>query len=152
MPSEGWLLINQSLTDKISVMNFVINAALLNVYFILHYHSINFFVKKFIILNYHFSVNTIFECIYIIFGWERGHQLSAYATGGEIGGSSKMHKAAYRVMEWHASFVLTHLHYICSCFWQHFCLMVSCSVCRNLTLPFIKKDVFIRNGYFSPTR
>ena len=41
---------------------------------------------------------------------------------------------------------------IFSCFWQHFCLILSCFICRNLTLPLIKKDVFIRNGYFSPTR
>ena len=45
----------------------------------------------------------------------------------------------------HASFVRTHLHYLLSCFWLHFCLIVSCFICRNLTLPLFKKDVFVRN-------
>ena len=35
------------------------------------------------------SVNTIFKCIYMFFGWERSHQLRMYATGGAIGGLSK---------------------------------------------------------------
>ena len=37
-------------------------------------------------------------------------------------------------------------------FWQHFCLIVSFFICINLTLPLFKKDKFVRNGYFSPTR
>ena len=49
---------------------------------------------------------------------------------------------------YHASCVRTHLHYLFSCF----CLMVSCFICRNLTLPSFKKGVFVRNGYFSPMR
>ena len=32
----------------------------------------------------------------------------------------------------HASFVRTHLHYLFSCFWQYFCLAVSCFICWNL--------------------
>ena len=73
----------------------MINAALLNVYFILHYHSIYFFIKKFIFSNVYISVNTISEYIYMIFGWERGHQLSMCATGrgrgtgGRMGGHPK---------------------------------------------------------------
>ena len=31
-----------------------------------------------------------------------------------------------------------------------FCLMVSCFICRSLTLPPLEKSVFVRNGYFSP--
>ena len=31
-------------------------------------------------------------------------------------------------------------------------VMVSCFLCRNLTLPSFKKGVFVRNGYFSPMR
>ena len=31
-----------------------------------------------------------------------------------------------------------------------FCLMVSCFICRSLTLPSLEKGVFVRNGYFSP--
>ena len=37
-------------------------------------------------------------------------------------------------------------------FWQYFGLTVSRFICRNLTLPLLKKDVFVRSGYFSPTR
>ena len=33
-----------------------------------------------------FIRNTIFECIYMFFGCERRHELSAYPTGGDIGG------------------------------------------------------------------
>ena len=33
-----------------------------------------------------------------------------------------------------------------------FCLVVSCFICRNLTLSSFKKDVFVRNGYFSSMR
>ena len=50
-----------------------------------------------------------------------------------------MRKAAYRGRECHASCVRTHLHYLFSCFWQHFCLIVSFFICRNLTLSLIKK-------------
>ena len=87
-----------------------------------------------------------------VFWLERGHQLSACATGGGIGGSSKMRKATYRERDCHVSCVRTHLHYLFLCFWQDFCLIVSCFICRNLTLLFFKKDAFVRNGYFSPTR
>ena len=37
-------------------------------------------------------------------------------------------------------------------FWQHFCLNASCFICRNLTLPFFKKDVLVRKGYFFSKR
>ena len=51
-----------------------------------------------------------------------------------------MRTAAYSGRGYHASCVRMHLH-ILSCFWQHFCLINS-----------VKKDVFIRNDYFSRTR
>ena len=44
-----------------------------------------FFIKKFIFSNVYISVNTIFECLYMFFGWKRSHQLSTYATGGAWG-------------------------------------------------------------------
>ena len=50
--------------------------------FISSYTTIYFFVKKFIFSNVYISVNTTFECLYMFFGWGRGHQLSTYATGG----------------------------------------------------------------------
>ena len=55
---------------------------LLSWMFISSYTTIYFFVKKFIFSNVYISVNTIFECLYMFFGWGRGHQLSTYATGG----------------------------------------------------------------------
>ena len=120
--------------------------------FISSYTTIYFFAKKFIFLNVYISVNTIFECLYMFFRWERGHQLSTHATGGGQWGSCKMHTAAYRGRECHTSCVLPHLLYLISCFWQHFSLIVSYFICRNLTLPLFKKNLFVRKGYFSPTR
>ena len=52
---------------------------LLSWMFISFYTSIYFFVKKFIFLNVSISVNTIFECLCMFFGRERGHQLSTFA-------------------------------------------------------------------------
>ena len=132
------------------IIGFLINAALWNVSFIPHYHS--FFHKKIFFLNVYISVNTIFEYLFMFFRCKRSHQLSTYATGGVMGGSSRMRTAAYRGRRCHASCVCKHLHYLFSCFWQRFCFIVSCFFCRNWTLPSFKKDVFVRNGYFSPTR
>ena len=41
----------------------------------------------------------------------------------------------------------SHTH-LFSCFWQHFFYFY----CRRLILPLLKRDVFVGNGYFSPTR
>ena len=149
LPFDGWLLLNQLLIykkKKNKCNEFLINAALLNVYFILHYHSIYFFIKKFIFSNVYISANTIFECIFMFFGWERGHQLR------EIGWSSKMREAAYRRKDCHASCVRTHVHYLFSCFWQHFCLIVYCFICKNITLSLIKKKMCLSCVHFSPKR
>ena len=35
---------------------------------------------KFIFLNFYIPLNTIFESLYMLFGWERDHQLNTYAT------------------------------------------------------------------------
>ena len=117
--------------------------------FISFYTTIYFFVKKFIFSDVYISVNTIFECLYIVFGRERGYQLSRYATGGGIG---EGHPKCVRLLAGgggcHASCVRRHLHYLFSCFWQHFCLIVFCLICRNLILPLFRKDVFVRNVYF----
>ena len=37
-------------------------------------------------------------------------------------------------------------------FLQHFCLILSRFIVRNLTLPLFKQDVFVRNSHFSPAR
>ena len=69
----------QSMTDIVP-LGFWLLLLPLNVCFILHYH----FRKEFF-LNIYISVNTIFECSYLFFGWEIGHPLSTYATGGMEG-------------------------------------------------------------------
>ena len=126
----------------------LVNAALLNVYFILRYHSIYFFIKKFIFSNVYISVNTIFECIYMFFGWERGHRLSAYATGGGIGGrdpkSVKLRIGGGSAIP-HVFVRTYNISFLC--FWQHFCLIVSCfiltSSCSSETVIFLQQDKFL---------
>ena len=71
-----------------------------------------------------------------------------YATEGMEGGHPKFVQVRIGGEGYHASRVLTHFHYFFLCS----CLMVSCFICRNLTLPSFKKGVFVRNGYFSPMR
>ena len=136
----------QSITDIVLLGFWLI---LLPGMFISSYTSIYFFVKNFFFFfNVYISLNTIFECYYLYFGWEIGHPLSMYVTRGMEGD----HPKCAQVRKWgdgyHASCIRKHLHYLFSCF----CLMVSCFICRNLTLPSFKKGVFLKNGYFSPTR
>ena len=100
-------------------------------------NTIYFFTKKFIFPKVYISVNTIFECHYIFFDQERGHQLSTYSTGEQTVGC-------------HASCVRVHLHHLFLYFWQCFCPIVSSFFCENLTV--FKKGVFVRNDYFSPAR
>ena len=90
--------------------------------FISYYTIIYFFVNNFF-SNIYISVNTIFECSYLSFGWEIGHPLSRYVTRGMEGVHPKGG-------EFHVSCARTHLHYHFSCF----CHMVSCFICRNLHL------------------
>ena len=52
--------------------------------FILSHNTNYFFVKKFICLNDDISVNTIFGCLYMFFGWARHHELSTDAASGEL--------------------------------------------------------------------
>ena len=49
--------------------------------FISYYTIIYFFVKNFF-SNIYISVNTIFGCSYLSFGWKLGHPLSMYVTRG----------------------------------------------------------------------
>ena len=72
--------------------------------------------------------------MYVTREMEVGHSKCSQMLTGEEG--------------YHASCVRTLLHYLFSCF----CLMVSCFICRNLTLPSFKNGVFVRNGYFPPMR
>ena len=52
----------------------------------------------------------------------------------------------------HASCARTHLHYLFPCIWHHLCFVMSCFICRNLTLILLKTDFHVRNCYFSPKR
>ena len=121
---------------------------LLSRMFISSYTTIYFFVKKFIFSIVYNSVNTIFECPYMFFGLERGHQLRTYVTGGGMG---RVIQNAYKWVQGgdgcHVSCIRTHLHYLVSCFWQQFC-----RIALIVALPLFKKEVFVRNGYFSPSR
>ena len=62
---------------------------LLSWMFISCYTIIYFLVKKFIFSNVYVPVITIFEYLDMFFGWDRGNQLSAYATGRGTGGHPK---------------------------------------------------------------
>ena len=125
---------------------------LLPLMFISLYTTIYFFVKKLTFSNIYISVNTIFEYLYMFSSWERDHQLSMYATVGGMVGSSKMHTAAYRGRVCYASCVPKHLHYLLPCFLQYFYLILSCLICRNLTLPLFKKRCFCQKQLFSYKR
>ena len=59
---------------------------LLSSMFISSYTTIYYFVEKFIFSNGYILENAISECLdKFFFCWERGYQLSTYATGGEMG-------------------------------------------------------------------
>ena len=119
--------------------------------FVSFYTTIYFFGNRFIFSNVYISVNTIFEFLYIFLGWESGHQLTTYITVGTWR-SFNMRTVAYRGMVCHTLPVRRHLQNLFSCFWQHFCPIVSFFICRNLNLASFKKDIFVKKGYFSLTR
>ena len=109
--------------------------------FISSYTTIYFFVKKIIFSNVYISVNKIFECLYILFWLRKGSSIKYVCNWQLVGSgeSSKMRTAAYRERGCHALCVCSHLHYLFSCFWQHFYLIVSCFICTNLILALLKK-------------
>ena len=108
----------------------------------LHYHLC---ACKYIFSNVYISVNTIFECSYLFLGWEIGHLLNTYTTGGMHGAHQECAQGRTGGEGYHTSYVRTHLHYLFSCF----CLIVSCFIYINLTLTSFKKGAFVKNGYFS---
>ena len=102
---------------------FFINTAFLDVCFILHYDL--FFHQEINFFNVYVLVNTVFECRYMFFGWDRGSQLSTYAIGRGTDGHPKcVHRAhgegTSRLMCTHALTLSLFM------FWQHFCLIVCC--------------------------
>ena len=86
----------------------------------------------------------MFECSYLSFGLEIGHPLSMYVTRGMEGGHPKCVQVRTGGEGYHASCVRTHLHHLFSCF----CLMVPCFICRNLTLPSLKKGCVCQKWLF----
>ena len=95
-----------------------------------------------------------FECLYFSeydirmywrFFWLRNGPLIKYVRNCWLWwGSTAAHREDVCVSSFMCTYTLT----LFSCFWQHFCLIVSCFIYRNLTSPLFKKDVFVRNGYF----
>ena len=80
-----------------SIADIVLLAFLLIMFpgmFISSYTSLFCFRKEFCFSNVYISVNTIFECSYLPFGWETGHPLGMCVTRGME--RSKMCIAAYR--------------------------------------------------------
>ena len=82
---------------------------------------------------------------YLRFFWLRNGPLIKYVRNCWLWwGSTAAHREDVCVSPFMCTYTLT----LFSCFWQHFCLIVSCFIYRNLTSPLFKKDVFVRNGYF----
>ena len=88
-----------------------------------------------------------FQCSYLSFGCEIGHPLTMYLTRGMERGHPKYLQMRTEGKGYHNSCLHTHVHYSFLCF----CRMVSCFICRNLTLPSLKQ-MFVRNGYFPSVR
>ena len=122
--------------NRYCIISFLFNPALLSVYFILYY---DLFFRKDIYF---------FECLYfseyyirmsLYDFWLRKGPLikNVYNWWGMLG-SSKRQAAAYRGRS----------------FFHHFCLIVLCFICRNLTLPYPKKMrssetvIFLQQGQF----
>ena len=142
---------------KVAPMQSVTDTALLGFSLILlpgmfvSYYTIIYFFVKYFFSNVHNSLNTVFECSYLSFGWEIGHPLSMHVTMGMEGGHQKHLQMRIGEEGYHASCARMHLHvrtYLFSCF----CLMVSCFICRNWTLRSFREGVFVRNAYISPMR
>ena len=63
-------------------------------------------------------------------------------------GMERVTENVCRCIQWEKGitpYVYVHTYTLFSCF----CLMVSCFICRNLTLPSFKEAVLVRNGYFA---
>ena len=89
-------------------------------------------------------------CVCFFVG-EMGDQLSTYATVGWMRGHPKWEQLCTGGGDV-TPYVCARTYTIVFMFWQHFCFIVSCFPCRNLTLPLFKKDVFVTNCYFSLKR
>ena len=132
-----------------SITDIVFWLMLLSWIFTLSYTTIYFSEGNFFFECLHFSKYNIGMSLYF-FGWERGHQLSTYATVWGTGIIQIVYSCVQREVESRLmrTYALAHLF---SYFWQYFCLIVPCFYCRNLTLLLFKKDVFDTNSYLSLT-
>ena len=114
--------------------------------FILSYTTIYFFINNFF----------FFECLcfseyairmFLFVFWSKNRPSIKYLRIWGNGGES--HSKCVQVRRggegYHVSCVRMHLRDLFSCFY----FMVSCFICRNLTLPLFKKGVFVRNGSIS---
>ena len=122
--------------------------------FISFYNTIYFFAKKFI-----FSTNTVLRMsLYFFFLlFEKGAISSVRTKRSNGGGWWGLGVGSYKSVQLRSGRrgVTPHVYIALTCLfmlWQDFCLIVPCFICRNLTLPIFKKDVFLRNTCFSPTR
>ena len=115
--------------------------------FISSYTTTYFFVKNFFFEYIYFSEYDIRMFLFVF--WFSNRPSIKYIRNWENRGG--VNQNVYRCAQgegYHASCLRTHLHYLFSCF----CLVASCFICRNLTLPSFKRGVFVRNGYFCPMR
>ena len=128
-------------------MFFFINDILPNFFFILDYYLL--FRKEIY----------FFECLYFseydiqmswyVFWLKKGSLIKYARTYWGNGRLSKIRTAAYRGRGCHTLYVHTYLHYRFSCFWHHFCFIMSCFICRNLTLLLFKICFCQKRLFFS---
>ena len=105
---------------------------LLSWMFILFYTTIYFFVIKFTFPNVYVPLNTIFECLDMFFSWDRGNQLSTYATGRGTSGHPKCVQlrtgTGYLTPHVYVRFYTTSFHVLAA-----FLSYIVLFICRNLT-------------------
>ena len=95
------------------------------------YYTISYFFVKNLFSNVYISVNTIFECSYLSFGWEIGHLLSTYVTSGMEVGHLKCLQIRTGVEGYHTSCVCMHFHYLFSCFVIFFMFLFYIDIYRH---------------------
>ena len=105
------------------------------------YFSYNFFFLPNVL---HFSEYDMTTSLYVF--WLRKRRSIKYVRNWWR--DAEVIYLSYR--GYHASCIRTYLHYTFPCFWQHFCLIVSSFIFRNLTLPLFEKDVFVKKSCISP--
>ena len=109
--------------------------------FISSYTTIYFFVNNFFFKCSYVSEYDI-QMLFVF--WLRNRPSIKYVQKyGNGGGHPKCIQVQTRREGYHTSCVHTQLQLLFSCF----CVLMSCFTCRNLTLPSVKKGLFVRDGY-----